>query len=126
RGGASDAERIVYQAADGEEVVIKGSEPTEGWVADRDDVWKLSLPNSFFGDFNPFADEIRGDWFDPLGRTHHTGAVYLDGHWLTEAAERAHVYNPDEHAALYAPGGNQFLLNVAWFGPAGSEAARMP
>lgn len=126
RGGTSDAERIVYQAADGEDVVIKGSEPAEGWVADRDDVWTLTLPSSFFGDFNPFADEIRGDWFDPLGRTHHTGAVYLDGHWLTEAAERAHVYSPDEHAALYAPGGNQFLLNVAWFGPAGSEAARMP
>lgn len=125
RGGTSDAQRIVYQAADGEEVVLKGSERVKGWVAERDGVWKLTLSNAFFGDFNPFADEIRGDWFDPLGRRHHTGAVYLDGHWLTEAAEREHVFSPGAFAELYRPGGSQYLLNVAWFGLPGAEAERM-
>lgn len=46
----------------------------------------MVLPNSFFGDFNPYNDVIHGDWFNPKGRVHHTGAVYLDGEWLAEAA----------------------------------------
>ena len=52
------------------------------------------MPNSFFGSFNPYADEIRGDWFKPKDRKHHTGAVYLKGHWLTEAAKVEEVIAP--------------------------------
>lgn len=85
RGGISDQERIVYQAAPGENVVIKGSELLTGWELVQGDIWKVDVPNRTFGDFNPFTDLITGDWFAPLGRPHHTGAVYLDGHWLTEA-----------------------------------------
>ena len=87
RGGQSDQKRIVYQAAPGEKVVIKGSEVVKNWVKVQDDVWKVTLPNSFFGGFNPYGDLIRGDWFSPKGRQHHTGAVYLNGDWLTEAVK---------------------------------------
>lgn len=87
RGGESDARRIVYQAGSGEKVEIKGSEPVKNWVKVQDDLWKVTLPNSFFGAFNPYQDLIRGDWFDRRGRDHHTGAVYLNGDWLTEAAK---------------------------------------
>ncbi|MCK5821039.1 MAG: right-handed parallel beta-helix repeat-containing protein [Bacteroidales bacterium] len=86
RGGDSDQNRITYQAADGEKVVIKGSELVKDWELVNDDTWKAIIPNSFFGEFNPYLDLINGDWFNPKGRAHHTGAVYLDGHWLTEAA----------------------------------------
>ncbi len=86
RGGSSDAERITYQAAPGERVVITGSEPVQGWEKVSGDTWKVVLPNGFFGGFNPYADRIHGDWFDGRGREHHTGCVYLDGEWLTEAA----------------------------------------
>lgn len=68
RGGESDAQRIVYQAAPGEDVEIKGSEPVKNWVKVAKHVWKLTLPNSFFGSFNPYRDLIHGDWFDPKGR----------------------------------------------------------
>lgn len=94
RGGRSDQERIVYQAAPGEKVVIKGSEIVKNWRKVQDNVWKLTLPNSFFGDFNPYRDLIHGDWFSPKGRQHHTGAVYLNGDWLTEAAKREDVLKP--------------------------------
>ena len=87
RGGRSDRKRIVYQAAPGAKVVIKGSEVIKGWRKVQDDTWKVSIPNSFFGNFNPYSDLIHGDWFNPRGREHHTGAVYLNGHWLTEAAK---------------------------------------
>ncbi len=94
RGGDSDQKRIVYQAAPGEKVVIKGSEIIKGWEKARNDTWKVTIPNSFFGDFNPYRDLITGDWFKPKGREHHTGAVYFAGHWLTEAAELDEVLKP--------------------------------
>lgn len=91
RGGSSDGKRIIYQAAPGERVVLKGSEVVTGWEKVQGDVWTVILPNSFFGDFNPFDDLICGDWFNGKGREHHTGAVYLNGHWLVEAAKHADV-----------------------------------
>ena len=94
RGGESDARRIVYRAAPGEKVEIKGSEVIKNWVKVQDDVWQVILPNSFFGTFNPYSDLIHGDWFDPRGRPHHTGAVYLNGQWLVEAARRDEVLKP--------------------------------
>ncbi len=87
RGGVSDKKRIVYQAAKGEKVVIKGSEPVKGWEKVQEDTWKAVIPNTFFGDFNPFNDLIHGDWFTRKDRDHHTGAVYLNGHWFAEAAK---------------------------------------
>jgi alpha-N-arabinofuranosidase len=88
RGGLSDDQRIVYQAAPGENVEIRGSEGVKNWTKESDGIWKVEVPNSLFGDFNPFADEVDGDWFDPKGRRHHTGCVYQDGQWLFEAASK--------------------------------------
>ncbi|MGA2175469.1 MAG: right-handed parallel beta-helix repeat-containing protein [Verrucomicrobiota bacterium] len=101
RGGESDRKRIVYQAAPGEKVEIKGSEVVTNWVRVQDAVWKATLPNSFFGSFNPFSDLIHGDWFEAKGRNHHLGAVYLDGEWLTEAAKLDDVLQPPASTPLW-------------------------
>jgi alpha-N-arabinofuranosidase len=101
RGGASDRKRIVYQAAPGEKVEIKGSEVVKNWTKVQDDVWKVTLPNSFFAGFNPYSDLIRGDWFNPKGREHHTGAVYLNGDWLIEAAKLEDVMKPVGETPLW-------------------------
>jgi alpha-N-arabinofuranosidase len=74
-------------------VSIKGSEIVDGWQQVKNDTWIVKIPSSFFGDFNPYADLIKGDWFNPKGRAHHTGAVYLNGHWLTEAATLEETLN---------------------------------
>jgi len=94
RGGESDSRRIVYQAAPGEKAVIKGSEVVRDWKPFLPGVWKLTLPNSFFGPCNPYKDLITGDWFTDRGRPHHTGEVYLNGKslWETHLIER--VINP--------------------------------
>jgi alpha-N-arabinofuranosidase len=94
RGGTSDANRIVYEAAPGEKVVITGAEEVKQWVRVQGDVWKTTLPNAFFGSFNPYSDLIHGDWFDPMGRAHHTGEVYLDGNGLIEAASLDDLTKP--------------------------------
>jgi alpha-N-arabinofuranosidase len=100
-GGESDAKRIVYQAAPGEKVEIKGSEVIQNWEKVQNDTWKVTLPHSFFGKFNPYGDLIHGDWFDSKGRPHHTGAVYLNGEWLTEAVKLDEVLKPAGQVPLW-------------------------
>lgn len=101
RGGESNARRIVYQAAPGERVEISGAEVVKNWVRVHGDLWKTTLPNSFFGSFNPYSDLIHGDWFDAKGRPHHTGAVYLDGEWLTEAPKLEDVLQTTDGPSLW-------------------------
>jgi len=79
RGGSSNEKRIVYQAAEGNKVEIKGSEEINNWVKFFGTVWKATISNSMFGKYNPYKDLIHGDWFDNKGRNHHTGEVYLNG-----------------------------------------------
>ncbi len=135
RGGESDAKRIVYQAAPGEKVVIKGSEVVKGWEKVQGDVWKVTLPNSFFGAFNPYKDYIRGDWFldtDWTGRTtwnggknarrHHTGTVYLNGAWMLEAATLDEVLGVKEIEKMKEPAKAVHLFNVLWFKTKGVDA----
>lgn len=115
RGGESDTKRIVYQSAPGEKVVIKGSEIIKGWKKVQNDTWMVTVPNRLFGNFNPYSDLIHGDWFSPKGREHHTGAVYLEGHWLTEAVDLIDVMNPiGEASEWYIKENKQNLLNMAW------------
>jgi alpha-N-arabinofuranosidase len=122
RGGTSDRQRITYQAARGAKVEIKGSDVMTGWTRVQGDVWQVTLPDSFFGGFNPYTNVIRGDWFNGRGRIHHTGAVYLNGDWLTEAARLEEVLLPDGAKPAWLTGGaGGYLLNVAWL-RAGKEA----
>jgi alpha-N-arabinofuranosidase len=101
RGGTSDSKRITYRAAAGEKVVVKGSEIVKGWERVQDDTWKAVVPNNLFGNLNPFAELISGDWFEPLGRPHHTGAVYINGDWLTEAPAADSVMKPAGKTPLW-------------------------
>jgi alpha-N-arabinofuranosidase len=119
RGGTSDANRIVYQAAPGERVEISGAEVIKGWERFQGDVWKVTIPNRFFGRFNPLSDVIHGDWFDPKGRVHHTGAVYLNGDWLAEAATLDDVLRDAAEMPLwFARVENETTTIWAQFGPA--------
>ena len=86
RGGTADTKRITYQVASGAKVVITGSEVVKNWELATNDTWKVTIPNSFFGSFNPYGDVLHGDWFESKGRLHHSGGVYLNGEWLMEAA----------------------------------------
>src|ERR1700755_809752 len=53
-GGLGTRRRITYQAAEGEHVVIKGSERITDWVNEGGTVWKAVVGNAAFGDFNPY------------------------------------------------------------------------
>ncbi|MDR0960684.1 MAG: right-handed parallel beta-helix repeat-containing protein [Propionibacteriaceae bacterium] len=90
RGGRSARNRITYAAAPGEKAVISGAEPVSGWVAESDDVWRVEVDNTLFGDFNPFAQLIEGDWLDRRDGSgpRHLGDVYLDGRSFYEVDSR--------------------------------------
>lgn len=92
--GLSEYRRIAYQAAEGEKVVIKGSEQIQDWEQVEGTVWKVVLPNEFFGDYNPYKEEIFGDWivYNP-GR--HLGDVYLNGMSFYEAETFEQLKNPE-------------------------------
>ena len=62
-------------------MIIKGSEQIRGWEQFEGSIWRVVLPNGFFGDFNPYREEIFGDWFATTntGRPKHLGDVYLNG-----------------------------------------------
>ncbi|MDR1339199.1 MAG: right-handed parallel beta-helix repeat-containing protein [Prevotellaceae bacterium] len=103
RGGTGDDARIVYRAAPGERVEIKGSEVINTWTAEGDGVWKVTLPNSFFGDYNPYADSIYGDWFSGRGRVHHTGEVFLNNRSLYEKETLDKVRKPEIYSRSKDP-----------------------
>ena len=122
---------VTYQAAPGEAVTISGAEPaSSGWAraGASNSTWMLVLPSSSFGNFNPYSDRIRGDWFGDNGLVHHTGTVYLGADWLGEAASLADVLKP------LAPGAppqwfptvdgdaGQYLVNLLWLRPRGGGA----
>ncbi|MGB2866600.1 MAG: right-handed parallel beta-helix repeat-containing protein [Sedimentisphaerales bacterium] len=78
RGGTGENERIIYRTATGEKVLIKGSERITSWIQENGGVWQVELPNSFFGDYNPYALNISGGWLN-YGKWYHRGDVYLNG-----------------------------------------------
>ena len=84
RGGLGDDKRITYRAAPGETVFIKGSEQITTWKRVGKDLWQVTLPNSFFGAYNPYQDSIHGDWFNNKGQLFHTGEVFINNKPLPE------------------------------------------
>ena len=68
--------------------MLTGSDRFTSWSRLTDDVWELTIPSAYFGDFNPYAEVVHGDWFHGHGRQHRRGNVYLHGSWLPEAPTR--------------------------------------
>ncbi len=93
-GGTSPLQRITFEAAPDEHVVITGSEPVKQWEPVTKSVWKTFLPDSFFPYTNPFRELLWGDWFLDQGRKHHLGDIYLNGQSLYEVTSREEVLSP--------------------------------
>lgn len=125
-GGIDDARRILYRAAEGEKVEIKGSEEVRDWKKEKDGTWSTCLPNSMFGSCNPFNEKIVGDWFDPWERDHHTADVYINGLSLYEVTSRDAVAAHETITSRRDPDGSQLVWYAvvdaenttiyAWFG----------
>jgi hypothetical protein len=120
RGGTEEGKRITYRAAAGEEVFIKGSERITSWADQGGGVWKVELPNSFFGDYNPYALVLSGGWLN-YGQWHHRGDVYLDGEACYEKQTAAEVAAAEKSWHCQVQG--QTTTIRANFGPANPNSA---
>ena len=94
-GGTSTHNRIVYEAVEGEHPIIKGSEIITGWENVRDTVYKKTLSNTMFGDWNPFAIKVEGDWMMTPFKDYqvHLGDVYINGVSMFEAKSMDDLYD---------------------------------
>jgi alpha-L-arabinofuranosidase len=108
RGGTSETNRIVYRAAPGEDVRIKGSERVTTWIDLGGGVWQATIPNSFFGDYNPFALKLSGGWLN-YGQWHTRGDVYHDGEAFYEKETAAEVDELPETWRAYVEGNHTII-----------------
>jgi hypothetical protein len=100
--GGTVAAPITYQAAldaNGlyEPVTISGAEVIADWRPHPGSagVWVATVPNTLFGEHNPYAERIGGDWFFDSVNTWHTGEVYLDGKSMYESLTLDGVEHPE-------------------------------
>jgi hypothetical protein len=133
--GLSERRRITYTAAAGEQVVIKGSEQVTGWHQLDGNVWRVEVPNTLFGSFNPFAEEINGDWIvypDPTTPKKHLGEVYLNGTSFYEVASRSEVADPpmrtevvDHWTASVDEVRNPEQTQLVWYAEVDNDSTRI-
>lgn len=107
-GGLDRVNNIVYMAAPGEEVQLKGSEVVDQWKKQKNGLWKAEIDNALFGDFNPFDIAISGDWMFGRGKL---GAVFVDSRKMIGQGKLAQVEKKanswyaevgDSHTVIYA------------------------
>ena len=99
-GGETADKPIIYQAAGGEYVEIKGSERIKNWKRLSNTTWSVAISNNIFAAFNPYADTLKGDWLEK-GKWAHTGEVYLNDRVLTEAPRLENVLLNKTDSALW-------------------------
>jgi len=83
RGGSAADKPIIYRAAPGEDVSVRGSERIASWVDQGDGVWMAELDTAFFKGYNPFAMPVAGKWLF-RGRDRRLGDVYCNGEALLQ------------------------------------------
>lgn len=100
RGGSAEDKMIMYEVAEGEKVIIKGSEvwkpeliKSTGWRRgnsdNSSDILMADIPEEFFSAYNPFLARNVYHYISTFGRTSepewmkkamlYRGAVYIDG-----------------------------------------------
>jgi len=112
--GLSDVRPIVYPAAPGEQLVIKdpkwwGLQKGAGQGLAGQPAEPVLRPG------HSLQERTSRRLVRRPGRVHPTRAVYLDGHWLTEARSLEELFLPDgaRPAWLIPPPTDEYLPNVA-------------
>ena len=83
--GTEDA-RITYKSVEPLGAEITGAEEAKNWERISEKIWKTTIPNSTFGDYNPYTTYVFGDWFFAK-RDKHTGCVWWNDEAMYETAD---------------------------------------
>ncbi len=106
----TEDDRIVYKSTAKGEAIITGSEELRGWEP-FENLWRVRIPNSFFGDYNPYTTEINGDWFRVSDNNPHTGDIYLNGRSMQEVFDLSFCMHPVRNKKSWLPE----LSEYVWF-----------
>ena len=93
RNAGRTRESIIYRAAKRRKAVITGADVFKDWKHHEGDVWVLTVPNSYFGAYNPYTTQVSGDWLD-ITVPVHTGAVFINGRAMYEKDTKDKVMDP--------------------------------
>lgn len=96
--------RIVYRSEKPLKAHITGAEILKNWEQDpsNKNVWRTSVPNEIFGDYNPYTTLVSGDWFIATFIA-HTGDIYLNGKSMYEVTDIEKVLKPEIYKASWDP-----------------------
>ncbi len=118
RGADYDRNRITFKAADGEKAIISGSEEIKNWEKVSGTVYKAVVQNGIFGEYNPYSDEIYGDWLvRPVEYKIHTGQVFINGNSLIESPVLEDLEENKWHAEV-KENETEIYVNFGEFNPA--------
>lgn len=81
--GTADA-RITYRSEVPLGAVLTGAEPAKEWTLYEGSVYTMRVDNTLFGSYNPYLQEVEGDWYFASNHM-HTGSVYLNDRMMYEA-----------------------------------------
>lgn len=102
RNAGTQEARIVYRSEEKGAAVITGAEPVTQWEQVEGSVWKTVVPNSLFGDYNPFTTLVSGDWFI-ASFIAHTGELYLNDKAMYEVTSLEQVKRPVRALSSWDP-----------------------
>ncbi|MCR4903871.1 MAG: right-handed parallel beta-helix repeat-containing protein [Butyrivibrio sp.] len=109
RGGTED-QRIEYISSAPGGAIISGAEEISGFKYFEENTYKVLIPDSFFGSFNPFKEKVHGDWFS-RNASAHLGEVFIDGKAMYEVTSLEECLHPVRNNASWDP---DFTLHT-WY-----------
>ncbi len=90
-----DGAPVTYRAAEGERVVVTGTDEVRGWKKRPDGLWEVNVSYDSFGGVNPFTDFIAGAWFIDNGAKHFRTRLIQEGKPLNLVGEE--ILAPPDH-----------------------------
>ena len=90
-----DGAPVTYRAAEGERVVVTGTDEVRGWKKRPDGLWEANVSYDSFGGVNPFTDFIEGAWFIDNGAKHFRTRLIQEGKPLNLVGEE--ILAPPDH-----------------------------
>lgn len=94
--------RIVYRSEVPLGAVITGAELVTNWEKVEGTTYVTRVDNSIFGSYNPYIQEVEGDWY--FADNHmHTGSVYVNDRMFYETATLEECIKGEKTADSWEP-----------------------
>jgi len=110
KNGGTEDNPIVYRSETMKGAHITGAESIKNWEKVEGNVYVTRVSNTIFGDFNPYKELVKGDWFIAY-MTAHLGDVFLNGKSMYEVQSLDEVKAPK----IYTPSWDQEFTVYTWY-----------